>query len=92
MGVIAVLGFLWCLTSFIKEGLNWLDIFINSLDLITIVVPPALPFAMTVGIAVAVSRLKKGKVKCIAPSAMNAAGRVSVIAFDKTGTLTEDSM
>jgi len=92
MGVIAVLGFIWCIASFVEEGMKFQAMMVSALDLVTIIVPPALPLAMTVGTAFAVSRLKTKKVTCISPPAVNAAGRVSVVCFDKTGTLTRDSM
>ena len=37
------------------------------LDLITIVVPPALPAAMTIGIVIAQKRLQKKGIFCISP-------------------------
>jgi cation-transporting P-type ATPase 13A2 len=67
-------------------------ILLKSLDLITICIPPALPAAMTVGITIALSRLKKSQIYCISPPRMNVAGRVSIIVFDKTGTLTEEGL
>ena len=55
----------------------------KALDLITIVVPPALPVAMTVGVAFAQSRLKKKNIFCINPSVINVCGVINVACFDK---------
>ena len=92
MGLIAIIGFLCTLPIMIGEGLETADIIDRSLDLITITVPPALPAAMTVGTAFAISRLKKRKIFCISPPRVNVSGRVNLMVFDKTGTLTEDGL
>lgn len=63
----------------------------NGLNLITTLVPPTLPTAIATGTIFAIERLKEKGIFCIAPSAVNNAGRVNVMVFDKTGTLTEDS-
>ncbi len=49
------------------KGVDLKDIIIRALDIITIVVPPALPAAMTVGTVYAQSRLKKQSIYCISP-------------------------
>lgn len=64
----------------------------RALDLFTISIPPALPVAMTIGVAYAVSRLQEEDIYCIAPSRVNVAGRITTMCFDKTGTLTEDGL
>ncbi|CAG9322100.1 unnamed protein product [Blepharisma stoltei] len=92
MGILAILGFFYCLGTFMEENIPVVNIILLSLDLITIAVPPALPLAMTIGTTFAINRLKKKNVNCISPHAVNPAGRVSIICFDKTGTLTEDHM
>jgi magnesium-transporting ATPase (P-type) len=43
------------------------EIFLDSLDLITIVVPPALPAAMTIGSVYAQRRLQRKGIFCISP-------------------------
>uniref|UniRef100_A0A0A9XPD4 Cation-transporting ATPase n=2 Tax=Lygus hesperus TaxID=30085 RepID=A0A0A9XPD4_LYGHE len=68
------------------------DIFIRSLDLITIAIPVALPASMTVGKIFALGRLKKQKISCINSRVINVSGSTNCICFDKTGTLTEDGM
>jgi len=67
-------------------------IVLRALDLITIVVPPSLPLALTVGINFALVWLKHEKIFCIAPSRINMAGKVRLMCFDKTGTLTAESL
>lgn len=65
---------------------------IRALDIVTIVVPPALPAAMTVGTVYAQSRLKAKSIFCISPPRINIGGKLKLICFDKTGTLTEDGL
>ena len=64
----------------------------SALDLVSIAVPPALPAAMMIGVATAVSRLRRKAIFCIAPTRVNMAGRITRVCFDKTGTLTFDGM
>jgi len=47
------------------RGISARDICLEALDLITVVVPPALPAAMTVGRMYAQSRLEKENIFCI---------------------------
>ncbi|XP_015925261.1 polyamine-transporting ATPase 13A3 isoform X3 [Parasteatoda tepidariorum] len=65
---------------------------VRALDIITIVVPPALPAAMTVSISIAQNRLRKQKIFCINPPRINICGKLKLICFDKTGTLTEEGL
>uniref|UniRef100_A0A8C4DQH4 Polyamine-transporting ATPase 13A3 n=1 Tax=Dicentrarchus labrax TaxID=13489 RepID=A0A8C4DQH4_DICLA len=67
-------------------------IIIESLDIITITVPPALPAAMTAGIVYAQRRLKRVGIFCISPQRINMCGQLNLVCFDKTGTLTEDGL
>ena len=77
---------------------NWMknedvkDTIILFCDMFTIGVPPALPACLGIGIAMAVQRLKKGKVICIKREKCNIAGQVTHLVFDKTGTLTADTL
>ncbi|OWA54617.1 putative cation-transporting ATPase 13A3 [Hypsibius exemplaris] len=64
----------------------------RTLDLVTIVVPPALPAALTVGIIFSQWRLQKLKIFCISPRTINMCGLLNMVCFDKTGTLTEDGL
>lgn len=59
------------------------DIAIKALDIITIVIPPALPAAMTVGKLFALSRLKLSKIYCINSRVINVSGSVDCVCFDK---------
>ncbi|KAH0589002.1 hypothetical protein H2248_004780 [Termitomyces sp. 'cryptogamus'] len=89
---IAVLGFCYSAVQFVRLGVAWHVIVIRALDLITIVVPPALPATLSIGTSFAISRLRKFGIYCISPSRVNVAGKVNVCCFDKTGTLTEDGL
>ncbi|QRV79634.1 cation transport ATPase [Ceratobasidium sp. AG-Ba] len=89
---IAILGFLASSVQFIKLGIAWQTIVVRALDLITIVVPPALPATLSIGTAFAIARLRSSGVFCIAPTRVNVGGKVDVVCFDKTGTLTEDGL
>nr|XP_045614574.1 polyamine-transporting ATPase 13A3-like isoform X3 [Procambarus clarkii] len=73
-----------------KEGV--IKTVVRTLDIVTIVVPPALPAAMTVGTYYAQSRLKKQGIFCISPPRINVSGKTKLVCFDKTGTLTEDGL
>ncbi|XXH00267.1 D-3-phosphoglycerate dehydrogenase 2 [Hypoxylon texense] len=92
MGCIALLGFVVSFINFIRLGLAWHLIVVRALDLITIVVPPALPATLTIGTNFALSRLKKKQIFCISPQRVNVGGKLDIMCFDKTGTLTEDGL
>ncbi|KAI9721463.1 MAG: hypothetical protein M1812_002225 [Candelaria pacifica] len=92
MAGIAMLGFAASFINFVRLGLAWHLIVVRALDLITIVVPPALPATLTIGTNFALSRLKKRQVFCISPQRVNVGGKLDVVCFDKTGTLTEDGL
>ncbi|NXH83109.1 AT132 ATPase, partial [Edolisoma coerulescens] len=68
------------------------QIIIRALDLVTVIVPPALPAAMTVGTIYAQNRLKKEGIFCISPPRINLCGKLRLVCFDKTGTLTEEGL
>uniref|UniRef100_A0A8D3C513 Polyamine-transporting ATPase 13A3 n=1 Tax=Scophthalmus maximus TaxID=52904 RepID=A0A8D3C513_SCOMX len=89
--------FLLCLVGvagigFIYTIILTKTIIIESLDIITITVPPALPAAMTAGIVYAQRRLKRVGIFCISPQRINMCGQLNLVCFDKTGTLTEDGL
>ncbi|XP_023726909.1 probable cation-transporting ATPase 13A3 isoform X2 [Cryptotermes secundus] len=67
-------------------------VLLRTLDIITIVVPPALPAAMTAGTVYSQNRLKKLGILCISPPRINICGKVKLVCFDKTGTLTEEGL
>lgn len=66
-------------------------IIIESLDIITITVPPALPAAMTVGIVYAQRRLKRVGIFCISPQRINMCGQLNLVCFDKVEQLSLQS-
>lgn len=61
------------------------EIVIRALDLVTVVVPPALPAAMTVCTLYAQSRLRAQGIFCIHPLRINLAGKLQLVCFDKVG-------
>ena len=92
MALVGILGFLGTLPVLIKNGIDTPDLVDKSLDLITITVPPALPATMSVGVAFAITRLKRSGIFCISPPRVNVSGMIQLMVFDKTGTLTEDGL
>lgn len=92
MGGIAAVGFVASFINFVKLGLEWHLILVRALDLITIVVPPALPATLTIGTNFALQRLKNKQIFCISPQRVNVGGKIDVMCFDKTGTLTEEGL
>ncbi|XP_063677534.1 polyamine-transporting ATPase 13A3-like isoform X1 [Bolinopsis microptera] len=88
----AVLGFTYTVYISLKLGATISKTVRLGLDLVTVVVPPALPAALTIGVVYAVQRLKKSKIFCIDPQRVNFCGKIQYICFDKTGTLTEDGL
>lgn len=92
MTLIACIGFIYSTYNFIQLGLAKSIMILRALDIITIVVPPALPATLTIGTTFAVNRLKKKQIFCIAPTRINIGGKLDIACFDKTGTLTEDGL
>lgn len=92
MAGIAAIGFVASFINFIRFGLAWHLIVVRALDLITIVVPPALPATLSIGTNFALSRLRMKQIFCISPQRVNVGGKLDVMCFDKTGTLTEDGL
>ncbi len=91
--VLACLGFLaWSAWKFATAGATPFTVAVRVLDLITVIVPPALPIAVTAGTSFAIARLKGAGVFCVVPRAVALAGRVNLVCFDKTGTLTADHL
>ncbi|XP_062562628.1 polyamine-transporting ATPase 13A3 [Armigeres subalbatus] len=92
LAFLAGCGFLYTVITKILRGVGVLKIVVESLDLITIAVPPALPAAMTVGRMYAQKRLQRKNIYCVSPRAINVSGSIDCVCFDKTGTLTEDGL
>ncbi|KAK4050588.1 hypothetical protein OIV83_003314 [Microbotryomycetes sp. JL201] len=92
LGLVAVVGFMASSVNFIRLGIAWPTIVIRALDLVTIVVPPALPATMSIGTSFAIARLRKTGIFCISPTRVNIGGKINIVCFDKTGTLTEEGL
>jgi len=65
---IAGIGFFISTINFIRMGVNVHLIIVRALDLITIVVPPALPTTMSIGTSFSLARLRKAQIFCISPA------------------------
>ncbi|XP_035488962.2 polyamine-transporting ATPase 13A3 isoform X1 [Scophthalmus maximus] len=89
---VAGIGFIYTIILSVMNQVPAKTIIIESLDIITITVPPALPAAMTAGIVYAQRRLKRVGIFCISPQRINMCGQLNLVCFDKTGTLTEDGL
>ncbi|XP_025196662.1 probable cation-transporting ATPase 13A3 isoform X1 [Melanaphis sacchari] len=92
MFIVATVGMLYCAYLYMIRDASIEYIVIRSLDIYTVVVPPALPAAMTIGIVHSMKRLKRLKIYCTSQSRINVAGKIKLVCFDKTGTLTEDGL
>ena len=92
LAFVALGGLAWTIYSYFLVNAKSKDILMACLDMITVVIPPALPTCMSIGIAFAISRLKKANIFCISPNKINQAGKVGIMCFDKTGTLTEEGL
>ncbi|XP_037684314.1 polyamine-transporting ATPase 13A2 isoform X2 [Choloepus didactylus] len=92
LSVLALLGTIYSIFILYRNRVPLNEIVIRALDLVTVVVPPALPAAMTVCTLYAQSRLRKQGIFCIHPLRINLGGKLQLVCFDKTGTLTEDSL
>eukprot|EP00002_Diphylleia_rotans_P032381 TRINITY_DN6796_c0_g1_i7.p1 TRINITY_DN6796_c0_g1~~TRINITY_DN6796_c0_g1_i7.p1 ORF type:complete len:1160 (+),score=178.83 TRINITY_DN6796_c0_g1_i7:67-3546(+) len=90
--IIASFGFMYSFIHLLSMNMSFWLVLIRAGDLVTIIVPPALPVAMTVGTTFALKRLNAQKIFCIRPSCINVSGKINVMCFDKTGTLTEDGL
>ena len=92
LGVLALLGDCYCFYLYYSRSAPWTVAILRILDLITVVVPPSLPAAMTIGTVYSQARLIKKRIFCISPPRINVAGKAKICCFDKTGTLTEDGL
>uniref|UniRef100_A0A8C6Q913 ATPase 13A3 n=1 Tax=Nothobranchius furzeri TaxID=105023 RepID=A0A8C6Q913_NOTFU len=80
---VAGIGFIYSIVLSILNKVPAKTIIIESLDIITITVPPALPAAMTAGIVYAQRRLKHIGIFCISPQRINLCGQINLVCFDK---------
>uniref|UniRef100_A0A452GXB0 P-type ATPase A domain-containing protein n=1 Tax=Gopherus agassizii TaxID=38772 RepID=A0A452GXB0_9SAUR len=92
LAVLALIGTAYSIVILIKNQVPLQQIIIRALDVITVIVPPALPAAMTVGTIYAQNRLKQHGIFCISPPRINLCGKIRLVCFDKTGTLTEEGL
>ncbi|CAH0697574.1 unnamed protein product [Spodoptera exigua] len=92
LACIATIGLAYTVALKAYRSLSPGDITLKALDIITIVIPPALPAAMTVGRLYAVARLRRARIACLNTRAVNVSGSLDCVCFDKTGTLTEDGL
>lgn len=67
----------------LKLQSNLKTIIFRTLDIITVVVAPALPAAMTAGTVYSQRRLKGHDIFCISPLRINVCGKLQLICFDK---------
>lgn len=98
--------FVWGNTWYVNKRpqADPLEIVLRGLDLFTIVIPPALPIALTSAQFFALRRLRiQQSIFCISPprysiflnrlnERISEAGKVDIMCFDKTGTLTEEGL
>lgn len=89
---IAAFGMIYCVKMYMSRNTDIETIVLRSLDIITIVIPPALPLAMTAGTVYSQARLRKLNIFCISPHRINVCGKLKMVCFDKTGTLTDDGL
>ncbi|XP_050051478.1 polyamine-transporting ATPase 13A3 [Dermacentor andersoni] len=89
---LASIGVIYTIVLKTLRGVPASNIIVRSLDVVTIVIPPALPAAMTIGIVFAQSRLRRALIYCISPRSINISGCINCFCFDKTGTLTEEGL
>jgi cation-transporting ATPase 13A3/4/5 len=92
MACIALSGFIYTVVLKLRRNDPIGDILVKALDLITIVVPPELPAALTIALIFVDNRLRMNKIYCISPRSINISGCINCMCFDKTGTLTEDDL
>ncbi|XP_018649916.1 putative cation transporting ATPase [Schistosoma mansoni] len=92
LSILAVIGLGVSIYLMIRADVGVGDIIRRALDLVTVVVPPALPVVMTVGVVLAQRRLLSHGIFCVNSTVINVCGVINVACFDKTGTLTEDGL
>uniref|UniRef100_A0A8C3JSG6 ATPase cation transporting 13A2 n=1 Tax=Calidris pygmaea TaxID=425635 RepID=A0A8C3JSG6_9CHAR len=87
LAVLAFIGTIYSILILVKNQVPVGQIIIRALDLVTVIVPPALPAAMTVGTIYAQNRLKKQGIFCISPPRINLCGKIRLVCFDKVREL-----
>ena len=92
MSIISIFGFFVASFLLIRNGVKLEEVVVKSASLITIIVPPALPACISIGIFQAINRIKNKGITCIDREKITDVGRVDIVLFDKTGTLTEETL
>ncbi|XP_039698035.1 polyamine-transporting ATPase 13A2 isoform X6 [Pteropus medius] len=83
LSVLALLGTIYSIFILYRNRVPVNEIVVRALDLVTVVVPPALPAAMTVCTLYAQSRLRSQGIFCIHPLRINLGGKLQLVCFDK---------
>ncbi|KAL3658005.1 hypothetical protein V7S43_017048 [Phytophthora oleae] len=89
---VAIAAFIKRLADGFHVGTPFVETLVDSLDLITVAVPPALPLVLTSGIGFSMHRLHRQDIYCIDSQRVNSCGQISCFCFDKTGTLTKEDL
>ncbi|XP_008555627.1 polyamine-transporting ATPase 13A3 [Microplitis demolitor] len=92
MTCVAFVSAIYTAVTKAQRGIHAGEIVHEALNLFTIVVPPGLPAAITIGRLAAQNRLEKHRIYCTEPRVITVSGSIDCICFDKTGTLTEDDL